>query len=63
MLSVAKKNGKEYRNISFAVGNALDSRLPNEEYDIILDRALIHHIADLKSCLEEAFRLLVRAKL
>lgn len=60
MVSAAKENCREYRNISFAVGNALDTRLPNEENDTILERALIHHISDLKSCFEEANRLLVK---
>jgi ubiquinone/menaquinone biosynthesis C-methylase UbiE len=60
MLSAAKENCREYRNISFAVGNALDIRLPSEEYECILERALIHHISDLKSCFEEAYRLLVK---
>ncbi|WP_233277387.1 class I SAM-dependent methyltransferase [Paenibacillus durus] len=42
----------------FAQGNALDTGLKDGEYDIVLDRALIHHIRDLGACFREAHRVM-----
>jgi ubiquinone/menaquinone biosynthesis C-methylase UbiE len=54
----AKENCRKYQNTSFIVGNAFDTTLAREQYDILLERALIHHIQDLQSCFREAYRLL-----
>jgi len=58
ILSSAKENCKSYTNINFHLGNALNTQLKKEQYDIILERAIIHHINDLDSCFKEAYKLL-----
>ncbi|GAE37463.1 class I SAM-dependent methyltransferase [Halalkalibacter akibai] len=58
ILDGAKENCKAYDNISFKHGNAFDSGLDSGTYDLLLERALIHHINDLNPCFTEAFRLL-----
>ena len=60
MLEGAIENCRGYANIDFVMGNALNTGLLAERYDIILERALIHHLApgDLRTCFVEAFRLL-----
>lgn len=58
ILKGARENCKEYPNISFKQGNALNTGLESNDYNLILERALIHHINDLQNCFEEAYRLL-----
>lgn len=58
LLFSAEKNCKGYTNINFQLGNALDTGLGNEQYDIVLERAVIHHINDLPDCFKEMYRLL-----
>jgi ubiquinone/menaquinone biosynthesis C-methylase UbiE len=60
MLQGARENCSGYANIDFVRGNALSTGLLAERYDLILERALIHHLAtdDLRTCFIEAFRLL-----
>jgi ubiquinone/menaquinone biosynthesis C-methylase UbiE len=58
ILEGARKSCKEYKNISFQHGNALDTGLESNRYHLILERALIHHIDDLQNCFSEAYRLL-----
>ena len=60
MLEGAIENCRGYTNIDFVTGNALNTGLLAERYDLILERALIHHLApgDLRTCFVEAFRLL-----
>src|SRR5215469_16055760 len=60
MLRAARENCSGYANIDFVRGNALNTGLLAERYDLILERALIHHLApgDLRTCFVEAFRLL-----
>lgn len=57
-LEGARDNCRAYENISFVQGNALDTGLPDATADVILERALIHHIRDLDACFKEASRLL-----
>lgn len=47
-----------YENITFQKGNALDTGLSDEMADVILERAIIHHIRDLDACFKEASRIL-----
>src|SRR5579884_1774981 len=54
MLGAAHEQSQTYSQVEFVVGNALETGLPGEEYDLILERALIHHLA--LSDLEDAFR-------
>lgn len=60
-LKGAQQNCSGYSSIDFVVGNALDTGLPAEQTDIILERALIHHLASdaLDACFAESFRLLI----
>ncbi|MEK5520640.1 class I SAM-dependent methyltransferase [Heyndrickxia sp. FSL W8-0423] len=60
MLSAAKVNLQSYHNIEFKLGNALQTGLPSEQYDIVLIRAVIHHLNDIETCFQEIFRLLKR---
>ncbi|WP_449622411.1 class I SAM-dependent methyltransferase [Robertmurraya sp. Marseille-Q9965] len=58
ILAAAAENCKEYHNIFFKRGSALQTGLDSNRFDLILERALIHHIEDLSSCFKEAYRLL-----
>ncbi|MGG0656613.1 class I SAM-dependent methyltransferase [Rummeliibacillus pycnus] len=58
MLSTAKGNCKGYPNIRYQLGNALDTKLEDNQFDMILERAVIHHISDLDTCFREAYRIL-----
>ncbi|WP_025688115.1 class I SAM-dependent methyltransferase [Paenibacillus zanthoxyli] len=58
MLKGAAENCRDIPNISFARGNALDTGLKDGQFDIVLERALIHHIRDLGACFREAQRVL-----
>ncbi|MGP4108619.1 class I SAM-dependent methyltransferase [Virgibacillus sp. L01] len=58
ILEGAKDNCKEYKNIIFKHGNALETGLESNSYSLLLERALIHHIEDLKACLREGYRVL-----
>lgn len=58
ILHGARENGLNYQNIDFVKGNALDTKIQANSYDLLLERALIHHIDDLPSCFAEAYRLL-----
>ncbi|SFM08127.1 Methyltransferase domain-containing protein [Gracilibacillus orientalis] len=58
ILEAARQNCKEYKNISFKYGSALDTGLDSNRFNLLLERAVIHHIEDLHNCFKEAFRLL-----
>ncbi|MCG1028776.1 methyltransferase domain-containing protein [Virgibacillus halodenitrificans] len=58
MLEGAKEYCEGYENISLRYGNALETGLDDNSYDLVLERALIHHIKDLQPCFEEAYRIL-----
>lgn len=58
ILEGARENCKEYKNITFKYGNALDTGLDSNSFNLLLERALIHHIEDLHSCFKEAYRIL-----
>lgn len=57
-LAAAREHCKEFTNIHFQTGNALETRLDNDQFDMVLTRAVIHHIKDIKSCFKEIFRIL-----
>src|SRR5579885_1851402 len=52
MLEEARAQSQGYTQVEFVSGNALATGLPGEEYDLIVERALIHHLA--QADLEEA---------
>lgn len=58
MLEGAAWNCREYDNISFVQGSALETRLGADSVDVLLQRALIHHIQQLDQCFLEAWRIL-----
>lgn len=58
MLKGAKAYCKDIENITFLQGNALETNLEDGTIDVLLERALIHHIPDLKACFREAHRIL-----
>ncbi|MFM9281247.1 class I SAM-dependent methyltransferase [Paenibacillus jiagnxiensis] len=60
VIAGARINCQGIENIEFVVGNALDTGLPGCGYDLILQRALLHHLdeAGMKQCLLECNRLL-----
>lgn len=58
MLDGAKENCRAYPQITFVQGSAFNTGLAGDTFDIVLERALIHHIQDVKACFQEAFRLL-----
>ena len=58
ILEGARENCKEYKNVFFKKGNAYETGLDNNSFDLLLERALIHHIEDLHACFKEAYRVL-----
>lgn len=57
MLKGAVENCKDCMNVSFLHGDAYFSGLSANESDIVLQRALIHHLDDLNACFKEASRI------
>ncbi|KMK75617.1 class I SAM-dependent methyltransferase [Alkalihalobacillus pseudalcaliphilus] len=60
ILEGAKKNCQNYDNISFKFGTALESGLSDESCELVLERALIHHLDTLSSAFKESYRILNR---
>ncbi|WP_169091364.1 class I SAM-dependent methyltransferase [Paenibacillus sp. PL91] len=58
MLKGASQNCVDCDNVLFVLGDAYDTKLPDSKYDLILERALIHHLVDLNRCFKEAHRIL-----
>ncbi|WP_404451549.1 methyltransferase domain-containing protein [Virgibacillus necropolis] len=58
MIDGAKENCRNYNQINFQVGNAFKTELPDKNFDLVIERALIHHLNDLAACFNEAFRVL-----
>ena len=58
ILEGARENCKEYENISFEYGNAYETGIGSESFNLVLERALIHHIKDIQGCFNEAYRIL-----
>ncbi|PZT55188.1 class I SAM-dependent methyltransferase [Paenibacillus silvae] len=58
MLKGAAKHCENLSNVTFRQGHAYSSGLPDNTFDIVLERALIHHLQDLDSCFQEAKRIL-----
>lgn len=58
MLESAKAACAAYDRVRFVQGDALRIPLPDGSFDIVLERALIHHLSELQACFAEAGRLL-----
>ncbi|MBR7795065.1 MULTISPECIES: class I SAM-dependent methyltransferase [Virgibacillus] len=58
MLTAAKQNCQNYSQLSFKKGNAYSTGLQESSVDLVLQRALIHHLKDLPACFREAYRIL-----
>ncbi|WP_151733073.1 class I SAM-dependent methyltransferase [Paenibacillus tengchongensis] len=58
MLQGAEADCRGISNLSFRQGSALNIPQPAESYDLLLQRALIHHISELDVCFREAWRVL-----
>lgn len=58
MLKAAANNCKDIPNAAFLKGDAYQTNLPANEVDIVLERALIHHLNDLEACFKEAHRIM-----
>lgn len=58
MLEGAKANCEDYDTISFQLGSAFETGLADAKFDLVLARALIHHLGDLQLFFTEAHRIL-----
>ncbi|WP_202077392.1 class I SAM-dependent methyltransferase [Caldalkalibacillus salinus] len=58
MLEGAQANCEGYEQIHYVHAEASDTHLPSQSYDIVLQRALIHHLKQLRPPFTEAYRLL-----
>ncbi|WP_340082392.1 class I SAM-dependent methyltransferase [Terribacillus sp. FSL K6-0262] len=58
MLEAAAENCHGRQGIQFHKGDAQETGLEAANCDLILERALIHHLQELKPCFSEAYRLL-----
>ena len=58
ILEGARENCQDYNNITFKHGSAFETGLEDYSFDLLLERALIHHFEDLPACFTEAFRIL-----
>lgn len=58
MIQAAETRCDEEPSLSFIVADAADTGLPSASYDIVFQRALIHHVPDLRAVFTEAMRLL-----
>ncbi|MFD1019937.1 class I SAM-dependent methyltransferase [Thalassobacillus hwangdonensis] len=57
IINTAKQHSDDPR-LSFQQGDALCTGLPSSSHDMVLQRALVHHINNLEACVKEANRLL-----
>ena len=58
ILQAAKENCNAFPNISFIHGDAHNIPYPNESFDLIISRAVIHHLQDIPIFIREASRIL-----
>lgn len=58
MLKAAANHCKDLPHAAFHQGEASQTGLPSNAFDVVLERALIHHLDDLEPCFREAVRLL-----
>ncbi|MBJ7985698.1 class I SAM-dependent methyltransferase [Bacillus cereus] len=58
ILQAAKENCNAFPNISFIHGDAHNIPYPNESFDLVISRAVIHHLQDVPTFIREASRIL-----
>jgi ubiquinone/menaquinone biosynthesis C-methylase UbiE len=58
MLDAARATCAGLPNVAFARGNALATGLPDAAAELVYERALLHHLANLPAAAREAYRLL-----
>lgn len=58
ILQAARENCAAFQNISFVHGEAHHTDLTNETFDIVISRAVIHHLQNIPQFLQEASRIL-----
>lgn len=58
MLNGAVYNCKDYETISFQLGSAVETGLDDEAFDLVLARALIHHLDQIEDTFNESYRIL-----
>ncbi|TSE14555.1 class I SAM-dependent methyltransferase [Arthrobacter sp. KBS0703] len=58
MIGAAQDRAGEHPNLSFRVAEAARTGLPAGQYDVVFQRALIHHLPDTQPAFEEAHRIL-----
>lgn len=58
LLTSAADNCAGLEQVRFMQGDARAVPLPDESFDIVVERALIHHLDDLNGCFAEAWRVL-----
>ncbi|MEC0370486.1 class I SAM-dependent methyltransferase [Paenibacillus chibensis] len=54
----AHMDGRYTDQVTWIQGNAYQLPLSSKSYDLVLERALIHHLQDLPACFREARRIL-----
>ncbi|WP_127533801.1 class I SAM-dependent methyltransferase [Paenibacillus kobensis] len=57
-LESARQYCEAVGHAEFVKGDAATTSLPSGQYDVVLERALIHHLPELSPCFNEAYRLL-----
>ncbi|WP_269412297.1 class I SAM-dependent methyltransferase [Lentibacillus daqui] len=58
MLDGAEQYCRLYEQIEFKLGNAYSTGLSSAYADLVLERALIHHLDNLAACFSEVYRIL-----
>lgn len=58
MVTTAAQHSADDPRLSFQQGSAHATGLATEHFDVVFERALIHHLEDLEGCFAEAFRVL-----
>jgi ubiquinone/menaquinone biosynthesis C-methylase UbiE len=60
MISDAQSKLKAHHNINYIQADALNTTVEEKQFDVVLERALIHHIKqeELVACFSEALRIL-----
>jgi ubiquinone/menaquinone biosynthesis C-methylase UbiE len=58
MLESARARCADLPQVTFQQGDALATGLPGASADLVYERALLHHLANLPACAAEAYRLL-----